>query len=162
VACPLLPDFYVNFFKEAAMTVKESLLAAAVSGLMMGSAFGYDKDSPKKKPLPKPNPLTDDYVAIPTADRPMGNNEHEEYCFGINKCKAYTFCGITPKDIAAANKSFSNKYKNSTPHNCSKQGKCAAVKGILGFTYVKKGTCLKVHKGFKIILDDKGGASIEK
>ena len=145
------------------MSLKNTLLAAALSGIAIGQASADDKQkkaqTPKKK---EQKPLDDSYVATPSPDRPMGNYPTEEYCWGINKCKMFTFCGVTKEDIEATAKAFGDKYKNSTVHNCSMMGKCSADKGILGFTYVKKGTCIKVHKGFQILIDNDNKHSIKK
>ena len=79
-----------------------------------------------------------------------------EKCWGVNKCKEHTVCGVSKKQIAAANKAFDNKFKKSTTHDCAGMGLCAGSKGQLGWVKVAKGNCLHIEGAFMIEKDAKG------
>ena len=137
---------------------KETAMMAVLVGLGLVSEGGQagapkkpQSEAEKKKEL---DAIKENYVGKYSKDRPMGAYHYEELCYGINECRAHTFCAVAPEEIEAANKHFNNKFKNSAPHACAAQGTCAAKEGVLGFTYVKKGTCIKVHKGFYIEYQD--------
>lgn len=80
-----------------------------------------------------------------------GQGKGEEQCWGINKCKAHSACGVGKSDIAATKEAFGEKFAKSATHDCAGDGKCAAAKGELSWVGVKEGTCISKEKGFLIV-----------
>ena len=130
------------------MHPKNKLLALALTSMACYVTTAQGKEDPlANRSL---TDVPDDYVGKYTKKRRMGNYQWEELCYGINSCQSHTFCAVTQKEIDVANKAFNQRYKNSSEHSCAGMGKCSAKKGHLGFTYVKKGFCIKKHGGFYI------------
>lgn len=104
--------------------LKASIYAAALAGLAAGTAQAHGSAT--------------------------GKHEHEK-CYGINKCKDFSKCGISKSDVAATTEAFGAKFANSKLHDCAGDGSCAAAKGNLGWTEVNAGTCISKEHGFLIV-----------
>ena len=115
------------------MSIKNALIASATLGL--AAATG---------------PLASE-SALASGAKATG----EEKCYGANTCKGTAKCGVSKADIEVTKAAFGDKFAKSAVHDCAGQNECGASMGLLNWTSVPKGTCIKEKKGF--LIEDKGG-----
>lgn len=113
------------------MSIKSSLLAAATVGLSLASNV-------------------ESAVAAPAAN--------EEKCYGINSCKGTAKCGVSKSDVEATKAVFGDKFAKSATHDCAGHNACGASAGLLNWTTVPKGECVK--KGGFLIVEKKGKKTV--
>jgi uncharacterized membrane protein len=74
----------------------------------------------------------------------------EEKCYGANSCKGTSKCGVSKSDVEATKSTFGDKFSKTKTHDCAGMNECGGSKGVLAWTMVPKGTCIKDKGGFMI------------
>jgi hypothetical protein len=101
------------------MSLKNTLLSAAVVGISSGSVLAEAGDSKTS-------------ASSMHAHLPKDGVQ----CFGTNTCKGTASCAVTKEQIKVANEVFKNKFLSAKPHDCGGVNSCGASTGNLD--WVKK------------------------